>query len=314
MGLKEEERRLKQEEAKRKDPLAQKGGNKVTIPRCLRYPGAEEVSAGEQRLLGKAKSTRLKMHPMHRMWCRSEEEAMYVRKVQSFLDHLDWQEDEDSRGGITWLELYVLYSIHGGSKDETEAAKSSKLKRRPMLQKQIADFKKIVRKVKTYAVAEEDAWHLDTSYVQRNRLANAAVTNRQAAVRGMPHVSPEDAETIMLTTLAMRGIVKKKHVDAWKEGCLSITPADIKMQGISGKWRLTATGGEVWNDQTIPIRRLTGTDVTRDKRILGTPPGHEGAYRDQHGYAYQDQPGQGLQYYNMDNGLMVPQSGGVIGF
>ena len=104
----------------------------------------------------------LKMHPVHAMWQCSKDGVAHIKKVQSFLDHLDWQEEEDVRGGITWLELFILYSIHGGSKDELEAAKSATLTRRLMLQKQIADFKKVVRKVKACAIAEEHTWHLDT--------------------------------------------------------------------------------------------------------------------------------------------------------
>ena len=84
------------------------------------------------------------------------------------------------------MELFILYSIHGGSKDEREAAKAEKLRRRPMLQKQLADFKKAARKINVYAIAEEHAWHLETCYVSRNRLADAAVNSRQPAVRGMP--------------------------------------------------------------------------------------------------------------------------------
>ena len=51
-----------------------------------------------------------------------------------------------------------------------------------MLQKQLADFKKLARKVNMYAIAEEHRWHMETCYVARNRLASAAVTNRQAAI------------------------------------------------------------------------------------------------------------------------------------
>ena len=110
VGMKEEERRLKQEEAKKKDPLAQKGSNNVAIPRCLRYPGTDNSFTRDHQILGETETVRLKMHPMHRTWCSSDVEATYVGKIQSFIDHLDWQAEEDTRGGITWLELYILYS------------------------------------------------------------------------------------------------------------------------------------------------------------------------------------------------------------
>ena len=124
-----------------------------------------------------------------------------------------------------------------------------------MLQTRIAEFQKAVRKISTYAIAEEHAWHLGTCYVQRNRLADAAIDNRQPAVRGIPYVNKDDAEKVMLTLLAMRGLDKKKHREAWDQGCLKVLPASLKMQATSNRWQTTATGGEVWNDRTVSIPR-----------------------------------------------------------
>ena len=51
VGLKEEERKLKQEAAKKEDPLGQKTAKKTTVPRSLRYPGRsssrEQGGSGE---------------------------------------------------------------------------------------------------------------------------------------------------------------------------------------------------------------------------------------------------------------------------
>ena len=41
-----------------------------------------------------------------------KEEEAHLAKVQTFLDHLDWQEEEDKKGGITWLELYIYPLLH----------------------------------------------------------------------------------------------------------------------------------------------------------------------------------------------------------
>ena len=60
------------------------------------------------------------MHPVHQVWCESGKEDKYTEKVRSFLSELRWLEEEHADGGITWIELYALYSIHGGSKDEEE--------------------------------------------------------------------------------------------------------------------------------------------------------------------------------------------------
>ena len=63
-----------------------------------------------------------------------------------------------------------------------------------MLQEQIAEFKKAARKSNLHTVPEDQSWRLETSYVMRNRLMNAAINNRQAAIRGMPMLAKEDTE------------------------------------------------------------------------------------------------------------------------
>jgi len=187
------------------------------------------------------------MHPLHRVWSADDQQAAFNRKVQSFLSHLIWQEDEKPEGGITWIELYALYSIHGGSRDEKKRRSKEVLKRPPMLKAQLAQFKKAVRKLNLHTVKEGDAWRLETSKVMRNRLMHAGINNRQAAVRGMPFVSLEDARKLMHTLLALRGYDKKKHLDAWKEGCLNLKPGELNLQGTAQKWRHTIPDGEVWN-------------------------------------------------------------------
>ena len=124
-----------------------------------------------------------------------------------------------------------------------------------MLQKQLAEFKKTFRKFNKYTVPDDQTWHLETSYANRNRLANAAVANRQAAVRGMPVVTDDDARRIMRTFLAMKGITKKKQLELWESGQLKLLPGDLKMQGTSHKWRSMAGSAARRNDKTI---RYTG--------------------------------------------------------
>ena len=98
--------------------------------------------------------------------------------------------------------------------DERMRRSKERLKRPPMLKAHLAQIKKAVRKINLHTVPEEDSWGLETSEVMRNRLMKAGINNRQAAIRGMPFVSEEDAEKMMQTLLALRGHDKKKHLDA----------------------------------------------------------------------------------------------------
>ena len=113
-----------------------------------------------------------------------------------------------------------------------------------MLQKQIAEFKKVVRKIKKHAVPEEMEWVLETSYSNKHRLKGAAIENRQAAIRGRPKVNTEDAEKIMKMIMAIRGLDKKKHLDEWQESNLKVLPHKMKLQGSAQAWRRAVLKGE----------------------------------------------------------------------
>ena len=83
---------------------------------------------------------KVEMHPIHKVWCKDEKEDRYTGKVTSFLSELRWQKEESDEGGITWIELYALYSIHGGSQDEDERRKREPCKQTPMLKEQVNAF------------------------------------------------------------------------------------------------------------------------------------------------------------------------------
>ena len=72
---------------------------------------------------------------------------------------------------------------------------------------------------------------LETTYSKKHRLRSAAIENRQAAIRCTPRPSEEDARKVMKMILAMRGLDKKKHLDAWERGDLTVLPQRMKMQG-----------------------------------------------------------------------------------
>ena len=98
---------------------------------------------------------------------------------------MEWQGTEDERGGITWIELYAMYAIHGGCEYEEEEKRKDPLRKAPMLQKQLANSKKAVRKVKTHTMKESQEWIGETSYVAKHRLKEAGIENRRAARKGI---------------------------------------------------------------------------------------------------------------------------------
>lgn len=69
-----------------------------------------------------------------------------------------------------------------------------------------------MRKIKKYAMKENQEWLVETSYTAKNRLRGAAVENKQAAIRGLPKVEEEDAMEIMKVIMATRGISRKNSL------------------------------------------------------------------------------------------------------
>ena len=146
----------------------------------------ERIKRSKEAAMKRKNGVEIKLHPIHQQWCKSEKEHAYTRGVQGFLGKLKWKSEENKEGGITWIELYALYSIHGGSRDEEERKRADPLNNPPMLQAQVAEFKKAVRKIRKLTVSLMQERQLETSAVMRNRLSKAAFNNRQAAIKGIP--------------------------------------------------------------------------------------------------------------------------------
>ena len=108
--LKKEEKKLKQEEEKAKDPFEKKEARKEQVAQTLSYPNPEE---GE----------RLRMHNTKGQWCKDKEEQRYVQGVQSVISNLAWKKEKEEEGGVTWIELYAIYMMHGG-RDREESERS----------------------------------------------------------------------------------------------------------------------------------------------------------------------------------------------
>ena len=47
--------------------------------------------------------------------------------------------------------------------------------------------------------------------------------------------------------MALRGIDRKKNLEAWEEGVLEVVPGSLKLQGVSQTWRSRIGNGDVWN-------------------------------------------------------------------
>ena len=160
-----------------------------------------------------------------------------------------WRAEEDANdSGITWLELYLLYSRHGGNEDEEAQRMSDPLRKPAQLRTQLAEFKHLVRKIAKHAISEDDEWHLSTETARVPRLRTLAVEGRTPAVRGMPIVDEMDAKAIVMAVLAMRGADKKKHKELLHEGTLKLPVRRLPMQGLVQSWRQACGQSQKWNE------------------------------------------------------------------
>ena len=101
------------------------------------------------------------------------------------------------------------------------------------------------RKVNKHTVEEEEDWRLGTSKVMRNRLSEAGINNRQAAIRGMPEVSHEDGQKVMIILMALRGLEGKKRLEEWRAGLLKVNPNKLNLQGTVQAWKKAVQKGIV---------------------------------------------------------------------
>ena len=116
------------------------------------------------------------------------------------------EDQQQSEEGNTWLELFIVFHRHGGSMDDGKDVLGNK----NTLQKEVAAFKKISRKVFMLTCPADKEWIIKPSNTRRNRLRSIAVANKHASIKGMPAMTDEENKQIVKRLLAMRGIRNPK--------------------------------------------------------------------------------------------------------
>ena len=92
---------------KQEHPFEEQGQKKITIPLALRY-------ADNADRMGTEKINTRKVEPHDET---NIEERKHTEKVRCFIDNVRWKDQKEKQGGITWIELYILYILHGGGRD-----------------------------------------------------------------------------------------------------------------------------------------------------------------------------------------------------
>ena len=98
------------------------------------------------------------------------EERRQLEKVRCFLSNVKWkviEEDDSETPGMTWLELYIYYAIHGGCDHIREKQRAQPLAKVETLQTAIAKFKARTRKIARHCTEEADELYTKVSYAKR---------------------------------------------------------------------------------------------------------------------------------------------------
>ena len=103
--------RAKLEEIEKvRNPFGVKDLNKQLIPSTLQYHDPEDRRGTEN-----ISTRRIAEHDED-----DPEERKQTEMVRCFIDNVRWKTEKGERGGITWVEFYVYYILHGGGTDFEE--------------------------------------------------------------------------------------------------------------------------------------------------------------------------------------------------
>ena len=171
-------------------------GNRMKCASMLEYPreaphtdpngdtasGTSIVIHDPTNVTPTIRAMRLRINNVRTEDGRSTEAIEERRQVRTFLVNLPWRTtDNEEEGGITWVELYILYRLHGWNFDsESESFLTEKTPLKNMLR----GFKHHVRWLAVHAVDTDQEWILHTSKTRANRLKTLGITNKHDCIKG----------------------------------------------------------------------------------------------------------------------------------
>lgn len=221
--VKMREREMRERIVKEQGPLVEAKVRKYLVACKLDYAS------------GNPPHCQLELRTMLKEECRGERDWQEHCEVARFLAELRWDHHEPEQGGVSWLELALLYK-RMAAKEPSTSVHSGCDGLSGSVENQVAAFKRITRKVVFRRVKEEQESKLLSAKVARNRLGPLMVSNKHALVRGMPLVSRGDAEAIAAAIVAMRGAVTRKQMDQLKGGNLKLNNRPLSLRSVKGNW------------------------------------------------------------------------------
>ena len=91
---------MRDQKKKQKDPFDNKESKTIAIATTLLYDTGNSTF-------------RCTMRHARRGECSTQKECEDLKHITNFISYVEWSTEwKEEGGGITWLELYILYRIH----------------------------------------------------------------------------------------------------------------------------------------------------------------------------------------------------------
>ena len=91
---------MRKQKCEERNPFENKEVEKVEIAKTFTYAKQDEPRS------------RLAMRRIRKQDCKNEAEFTQAEGIQNLISKIQWKKEQDEKGGIAWLELFILHHIH----------------------------------------------------------------------------------------------------------------------------------------------------------------------------------------------------------
>ena len=164
--------------------------------------------------------------------------------VHRFLCMLHVRPTYAKEPGVTWIELMIVFEVHGGKLENRINERAAEDMARPArTTRQLLDlFKGFIRFILETCSSNIDAILFRTSHVNGTRLRALAVQHAMPSLNFVPIWNNEVAYLITQAVLRQKGKMTKAMVNAHEQGTLEIPWSNLSTKGIPS-WRAATSQG-----------------------------------------------------------------------
>jgi len=153
-------------------------------------------------------------------------------QVWAFISYIRLVPTDAGQQGVSWIELFSLFEMIGGSVDDLHRQIEHKATTRSSLRKSLLCFKKTFRKVVLLCVETCDQCLFRPSRLPEPRLKPVAYGNFTSCLMFRLDLPLDHAKSIVHALLSLRMKVTGKTRDKMEQGNLHLTPKKLTLRGV----------------------------------------------------------------------------------